>query len=159
MFPTRDMFRKLSMSINSDCSFCFKTEGHIDHIFKECDLVTNVWYTDGNNCSNPFNTSTGINVDCLEYLWLNKSQYKKKIDDVLKKRTTILQAIGLIKTMQSLETINVICFVLELTKKAAFGSRDYSKCTNIFITPRVADLNDVDVGKRVIDQDQAAPQE
>lgn len=32
------------MSIDGDCPFCHKVEENIDHIFKECELATNVWY-------------------------------------------------------------------------------------------------------------------
>lgn len=77
------------MSINGDCSFCLKAKENIDHISKKCELAANVWYTIDKNCPNPINTNMGI-VDWLEYLWQNKSWYRKNFNDVLEKVITIL---------------------------------------------------------------------
>lgn len=69
---TRGTLRKLGMSMNGDCPFFLEAEENIDHIFKNCDLIVNIWYTIENNCPNPLNSSLGI-VGWLEYLWLNIS--------------------------------------------------------------------------------------
>lgn len=84
--------QEIKYVIDGDCPFCLKTEKHIDHIFKECDLTTNVWYTIVNNRPDPINTNIGI-IDWLEYFWLDISWYRKRFDDVLKKVTIIVWAI------------------------------------------------------------------
>lgn len=108
------------MSINGNCHFCLNAKENINHIFKKCDLATNVWYTSNNKCSSPMNTNMGI-LDWLEYLWLDKSWFMKNLDDILEKVITILLAIWTHRTNVVFGGDNCNpCFLVELANKSIY---------------------------------------
>lgn len=83
------------------------------------------------HCPTPINTNLGT-VDWLEYLWCNKSWYRKIFSDVLEKVITILWAIWTHRVNKVIN--NDKCypsFVLELTKKLLMRARNIIKCTNL----------------------------
>lgn len=97
--------------------FCNKTDENIYHIFKDCDLVINIWIIIIDNCPNSINTNLKI-VDWLEHHWNNKSWYKKIYGVVLVNIFTILLAIWTRRNNITLKNDKFnTTYVLEMAKK------------------------------------------
>lgn len=76
----------------------------------------NIWRIVDNQCPIPNNITLG-NVDCLKYIWKNKS-WLGKSDDVLQKVITILQAIWIPRNNIVFKSDKCNSyFVLELLRK------------------------------------------
>lgn len=80
------------MSITGECPFCFNKNETINHIFKNCDFTVNIRNTIENNGLNLLNYAFGT-IDQLEYIWLNKSQFRKRFHNAIEKTITIIWAI------------------------------------------------------------------
>lgn len=117
MLPTKENFRNLGMNISGDSLFCYRVEENIDHLFITCDLAINLWCTVENYCTNPNNTNDSI-ICWIEYLWCNKTWYRKRFGKVIEKVLTILSAIW--NNMNNIVFKNNNCnpnYFLELAKK------------------------------------------
>lgn len=93
MHPTRGKLRSRGMSITGDCPLYCNEEESINHILKNYDFTINIWNTIENNCPNSLNYAFG-NVDWLEYIWFNKSWFRKNFHNAIEKAITTFVLFG-----------------------------------------------------------------
>lgn len=51
--PTKENHRKTRMRISGDCPFCDSHPEDIDHLFRQCAFIKQVWSTITNLCPTP----------------------------------------------------------------------------------------------------------
>lgn len=72
----RDKVRYYGTDIIGKCPFCNNESKTIDHIFVNCDLAYNIWYTINYYCPNPINKNLN-NIDWLEHIWIYRNWYNE----------------------------------------------------------------------------------